>query len=527
MGIDTLIRKWLRDRVTPEAWSIQLRSGRGLVVIEDLLIALMSTQYSPALAVMTGEQMFHQLWLKVHKVMMNDEATGYVIVVDDKPNVDAKHMKSRVHIERKAAKMAAVAANDEKQRKIAEKKSKETGVFVQPEKDLSQTPYPADFVIRDTERFDIRRLLAGDRRKIWAYLTEKLKGVQIPDSKLVIFEYDKLGPWVFTNGTSRQATEMAHDHGEFDVSLLYYLCYFAKHPIRVVTTDTDVIPIIIGYLVMLKAQKKTELTNPSIDWVYTNQEGNPIERFGATKAPYYVVDMLKMARIIPARLDMALETFILGCYLSGTDHFDKKLICHGYGFATIMESIKLCSRAVALRDQIPKPGLGSKRYLYTFHRLLVSTTIRTMAAPADYLWDSDQIVLYGPKCINDDHSMSLSPDELSRSGAVQPTEAKFQEAFVQLTTNLRYWCVDWQEYAPLHDRTQVTDYFSLLPPDSVSSLSSSSAAPAQTGMKRFFPSTAKPAATTPNPMQRLLAMHAPFKSSTSWTPPYQTPMDDN
>lgn len=501
MGIDTAIRKWLRDRVAPEAWGIHLPTEKGLVVVEDLLIALMSTQWSKYLSEMTGSMMFENIWHRVQTVLMMDHATGYVLIVDDKLNVQTKQMKSRVHDERRRAKEATLKANNEKFKIIAERKSQETGEEVVAERDLSQTPYPDDYEITDSGEFDIRRLLAGDRTKIWIYLLNKMKKKHIPPNKVVIFEYSKEAPWLFQELGAVQAKEMYHDHGEFDVSQLYFINYFAKHPIRIVTTDTDVIPIIFGYMIELQTMKKDkELLNPRIDWQYTNQEVKPLARFGKDKAPYYVVDMLKMARIIEARLELSLKDFVIGIYLSKTDHVDKSLICNNYGFESIIEAVRLLSLSVAKRDQGPRPpGWTSKRYIYAFHRLLVSTKLRTMSPPANYEWDSNEIVVYKAEYKEPDVDLTvpLPPEQLT--GREKPTEAAFEELYQQLCFNLQYWLKDWQQYAPLHDRTHVRDFYTDIPAESdattaTKTTTTTTSTSQLTGMRRFF--TAQPSSSS-------------------------------
>lgn len=520
MGLDTAIRKFIRDIAVPSAWSISAKTHKGQVVIEDLLIRMMDLAHRtyPQSGPITGAELFSFVWDAVSTELMKPEFRAYVLVVDDKQHVKSKNLKSRVHKERTKARDDAVVAKNRKYAEAADKQSKETGQVVEAKKDVSNVPYKEGFTLIDEGlvwyppfpnelchfdgpgdtcvcgsncdlklsdhhdakeqqvpiRFELSRLMATDRIAIWEYFRNKLRQQHIPPGKLVIFDYHVNGPVFFGHSDApHQHLDMAHDHGESDLSILYWMRQFRRHPLRIVSTDTDIIALILCYLF----QTAQSDWNPVLEWQYKNQEFKPLERFGETKAPFYVVDMLCVYRKWPEAMNMTIPQLLVACILSHTDHYDKHLISSGFGFEPIFEAVRL------LRDDLPnvllvhecdrEEGLPQIHHQVTEvlkrFRVCLATIdqrrINKSKPPPAGKW-----VTYAANYTDDELRRAVIDFDWDRDRLqlALPSDASFKQAASEVLDNVNYWYESWTHFTPSR-RATMKQYFHTTPSSSSSS----------------------------------------------------------
>jgi hypothetical protein len=479
MGIETEIRKLCRDVCTPNAWSIQskIKGGDqvGVVAIEELLIRLMGWTHCYSKWMedkyndLSGDEFFNLVWEPVQEFLMKEENRAYVLGVDDKVNVKKKNLKTRTHSERQHRKNASIAARNKKYAAKADAESKLTQQKVEAKVDISKNPYEPGFTINDEGlvwpdaaagalttplRFSVSRLMESDRTVIWAYLLEKIKKKHIPHNKMVIFDFKADGPWLFTTDSHhRHAPELAHDTGETDLSVLYWCWYFYRFQVRLITTDTDTIPILLSYLYHVGEH----YWNPRLEWQYLNQERNALERFGPKKAPNYYVDLLMMYREIPSATRLNIQHFILACILSGTDHYDRQIITDGFKWPVVFEAVRLVGKPLVdilfQHDEereddvdmtISKLILALQRFRvvcqFILNRRVNAVPVITKLSEVYVTYDkgiTDADVLKGLA------SFDYLKDRVELG---LPSPSAFEQAAKELMQNIQYWYESWTQW---------------------------------------------------------------------------------
>ena len=470
MGLEKKIRKAMRDIVTPSAFSVIPSNRKGTIHIEDALTRINPMAYRDEK--MTGRELFDRVWAPIAVVLADSFSAGYVLLVDDRLNVIQKQAKKEEHMRRQKATARSIIRKNQFYAAKAAKETKETGVFVEPKKDESNKPYKAGAILKDeglvwpVERttgnkeeeeekdpvpFHLARLLCGDRRIIWDYFVSKLQHRQIPRKKIVVFESSAVGPWIATSAGCAQYPQLAHDHGESDLSILYYMWYFRKHPIRIITTDTDLMALAMVYLQRCHLQAKlehrdvSEVVNPAIEWVYVNQEKTPLKRFGLELAKYYVVDMVEMYRQMSKRWSGF--HFYLACVLSGTDHYNKQLITSGYGWEIIFE-------AVSILHEIKDPFIPCvfnrksdviKDVAYQMRRFRLLVTMLAAARKAKGQITRTGWIEYSGKLTRSAFIQSFK-GSLPVEGDPEVSDVAYETASIQLLFVMDYWCRDWKKY---------------------------------------------------------------------------------
>jgi len=147
----------------------------------------------------------------------------------------------------------------------------------------------------------------------------------LPHGKTIIFDYEASGPYIFQDGRCRHATELYHKLGEADLAILYWCRVFRARSVKICTTDTDFMPIMLQYIM----QTGSSHLNPFIVWVYER------DSFVNMKSMYDLMwDPSGTCGLSP-------QSFVLLCIASGNDYFIKNQYCfHGLGLDYIVGGIQ-------------------------------------------------------------------------------------------------------------------------------------------------------------------------------------------
>jgi len=494
MGIDTKHRKGMRDNVATKAFSTTITPLAHEVVIEDCLIRVKEFSGYGGQHIITALQFFEFLWKPIEaELVHNATVQVYVMCMDDKRSVTAKGMKGRTHTLRAEASARQIVNHNRLVAEQKERMSKTTptppapkaasaveqqlrAVVEQEEAqqerneekilqlDMSDQPYPSQYYLTDDmmilpdgeelRDFDLRRLLAGNRVPLWEYVNRKLQQKKsIPANKLVILEWTASGPWFHTTDTHVHRTDVAHNHGEYDTSMQFWMWFFSDKPVRIKTVDTDVIPLVNMYLNETPVAEQ----NPAIRWVYKNQEFKPVAAFGETKAAEFVVDMKLYRTLVTRHLRIPAHLYVLGCILSGTDFFFKADIFDGFGWRHVFEGLR------ALWEHSKEHGpLGTEKLLTLLYRFMCSVFIyESGTAELNRMIKNNE--WNGPVPVNIDERTVLYPNEDHERNAMRlmddkdilirkvarmqvdfPTRECIANAAVDVARNISYWKDDWK-----------------------------------------------------------------------------------
>lgn len=335
MGIDTEVRDSMR-----EYWAKKSFTGvkEGLaklssdyVSVYDMLAYVLHELSPNYTRRCTSIQFYQMVTDRVKRAFANEGARVFVCSVDDEHN--KSWLKRTTHVKRDAASAAvpypetSAIVNDG----IYDSATKKTEAL-------------------DLDRFAVSRWL---RPSMWLFVDRLIQMDNFYDrDHLFIFEFDKKGPKLYPglDAWPRNVpmyTSLCHNHHEADPSLIFWVCrVFSTMKARIITTDTDVIPLLHQAL----SGTARDACNPAIIW---------------TPNAEYAVDVLQLTKDCRDALGMTGEALAMACILCGTDYVDKMKYAKGFGHLVIFAA---CRRR---KDLIDALCTLANKYTYA-HSLIIS-----------------------------------------------------------------------------------------------------------------------------------------------------------
>lgn len=483
MGIDTGHRKGVRDNIAPDAFSITLSRAIREVIIEDYLIRMKADCGYEGQLLLDGDALFDMFWQRISRELLKEDVFAWIVCIDDKENVVRKGIKTETHKKRKQQQAIQIKRNNDKVKEQQEKQKQRillnNGETKEPEppavvvlEDVSDQNYPIGYRLTDdgimypsadgqtiiTEpQFDLRRVMGtgNDRTELWRYLNARLQSQTITDGKVLIFESSAEGPWFHSGDEHVHRTDLAHDHGEFDTSVQFWMWFFEQYPVRIVTTDTDMIPLVMSHLM----QTKESSWNPHIQWVYMNQEHKALERFGVIKSDIYVVDMIKYYRMTPRNLGFTPQQYLFAVILAGTDHFDRHDVFDGFAWRHIFEGVRLMGLSA------PEDGYTIKEMIPLLYRFMMqiytaeigTAKLNSMIKKKEWtgkpiICTDERYVVYFDReqaqnvAYLEEDDFELKQKSSKRLRVEFPGPEQIDKAAKDIAFNLRYWHVDWKKH---------------------------------------------------------------------------------
>jgi hypothetical protein len=309
MGIDTEIRDHLRDEWASDAFipkeDALKRLGKGSVRIEDVLTRVLHT-LGPNYDHMCTTLQYYDMFVRVVKhAFERENVRVYVIIADDET----------VKTTRKSATQASRAKQKNKQTPDA-------------------APYPKHVVITDdgifdpvaktTEMIDLRRMAKSRwlRPALWQYMHKLMETDSLlDDDHMIIFEYSTDGPKILPSMVAWPddvpvPNSLKHNHTESDPSCAFWTRVFNTRAASIMSTDTDIIPVI-----MKTVSDLGDKVNPEIMW-YNNTDT--------------VVDMKLLTQDACRSTGLTVDQFVLYTIMCKTDYVDKQLYAKGFGCLPIL-----------------------------------------------------------------------------------------------------------------------------------------------------------------------------------------------
>lgn len=516
MGGDTDIRKAGRDNLAPDATSTFAQPHSNEVASEDSIGRIRGFSGWYGQMVITGEEFFSWFWEEVNKEIGKPNLWSYVMSTDDGVNVAKKGMKGDTQKKRKAVaekqrkrnnEQAAILQEehkakrqrkgelnpqelksfdaefemqikelDKEEQERIDKEEEEEEMKKNPrmQNDLTDQPYPYDHVIEDEKfylegkyvgtHFDLRRILVSNRKPLLTYVNRRLCSKVIPKGKQLVFEWDVSGPWFHRGNSHKHRTDLAHNHGEFDTSMIFWADYFERFPFRIKSEDTDVIDLVAGLLIYRKNNNKLQGKHQQlIQWEYRNSETKPLQRFGPVKANIYVVNMNLFYKGMLSSLKMCLEEFFVAFIAAGTDFHIKKenpdFMFRGLNWRHVFEGIRLFTLHYNKKET---PGMSEADKWITIFALACSAQSSELPTKqvkelmksglkdehfnpevrkVEYATRSVERLAGVPIAVED---ILIRKDKKQRYGVQTPTPQIVEKTIHDIKKNCAYWLYDWQ-----------------------------------------------------------------------------------
>ncbi len=268
---------------------------RPFVAVEDALTRIHNF-YRGSVVDFTLPHLY-QIFIKFAKERASEGASVIVISMDDSSNVP---------VEKK---------EEEEERDSSKEK---------------QFPAYAVTTIFDNETiYNFGSIMASDRLlrvQIWDYFVEQMKQDEHLPRCTLIVEYKKEYVHLFHNGAYvGQTEEFAHNHGETDKSIWYWVGLFSYRGLPTVayTSDSDQMAI-SGLFLTATYPENIPRNGAKIYWMYDMREGKYCE-------------MREYVREVEDRLQVRFTEFAVFFILCGTDFFRKKRIAHFFSYDKIWD----------------------------------------------------------------------------------------------------------------------------------------------------------------------------------------------
>lgn len=235
MGISTDIRNKLLNSAEAcahafiEKQSFHPENG---VMIFDILTDVYSL-FNPATSnsSFTGMEFYHAVCRVVLRPLQNGHCHTVVVCLDDPDLVPVEKKREQ-------------AARDSK--RLVEPLPDSTEFI-----DEGAMLYPGFQAIR----FDIKEAMANRsiRGRLFQFLLKCFRAhLLLPNNQTLIIDYEKTGAWVLQNGSWGRDLTSAHEYGEADLSMVYWLnrLWLSNRPSNfyIRSTDSDQIPILLNFL---------------------------------------------------------------------------------------------------------------------------------------------------------------------------------------------------------------------------------------------------------------------------------------
>ena len=321
MGFDSDCCKYVEQKTDSILSAATFTPHTNRVVFEDCLTRLFQAKGPRHDHTFTGIELFETFMRPADQALRHSTAQIYIITVDDARGVPKEKSMTQ------AARSAAAS-----------------------QKDI--LPYPATYQFHDEgivdsaqenapiELIDIRRLLRtrSMRMSLWRFMDELIqRKVLIPEKKMLIFNFDRDGPTVYTNRQCHIEPNWKHSLGEADLSAPFFYWLFRSSPIYVVSTDSDFLAIGLSYLYSTPKEHHP----PELIWERRRTKQPEPER----------VDLIKLYHALPEATGLSIPQFLLVCILSGSDYNKKKPVAHMFNSISLFDAMK------KLKPEINEDGI--------------------------------------------------------------------------------------------------------------------------------------------------------------------------
>jgi len=257
-------------------------------------------------------------------------AIAYIIILDDYQNIpeekaftqQKRRLYSRLYAQRRLAKQQVNDINEYMQ------------ISTEDNDDIIFEPYSIDkykleldgilnLETNELEPIEQERLRDNKpfRHQLWKLIVDNIDTRNnyslFPSGHCLIIDFDSSGPYLFdTKNKNLHLTELKHDHGESDPSIVFYCWLFHQYDIHIISRDTDLIPIITSYL--------------SYPLSYTIYGYHTILDLHSSKEIMWIFDrpnnkcwnMKELCRQLQINMkNKTLIPFLFVCIISGTDFF--------------------------------------------------------------------------------------------------------------------------------------------------------------------------------------------------------------
>jgi len=341
------------------------------------------------------------------------------------------------------------STNPPKQKKAEQERRKETSEIKGYEKPGElQIDLHRDGIYNKTtdsvEAIDINKLVRTYQlmRQLWLAYIDMAKSQIVgrgflKDDQLIVVDCFKEGPYLINNYECRQAPEHFHNHGEADVSILYWCWVFRELDMTIRTSDQDTIPILYSYI----QQIPSEWLNPKIIWCYQDKTDE-----AKGKGIFKYVNMRRCCQEVLKGEQLTSYQFMLGFILSGNDFVTpevKKMITRGFGMKPIFQAIWYVSKGVNFISPKDREKMKEEqwRWLDYFVRQLLTLKLTNRKFITEDTRDPDKIYSCLPS------SRSLLEIELEKKKSLYlPSEKEIQEVHKLIDFNVNYWGYDWRKY---------------------------------------------------------------------------------
>lgn len=429
MGLHSSIKQLLEQNF-PQCFKATIPAGRR-VVFDDALTRLkfmkgrdpMLTIAEMADSVFGGEVR--------NQIFNNPEVHAYIICIDDDSN---KPHKGKEMLKRY---MASVAQ--------AKKEGKEFDYPPGCSLSLKGVIKPDGTI---EPKVDVNRLFNTRylRRLLWAIVLDEMKKIVWPKGKKVIFEFDQTGPWVFEGSKAIKRIDLAHNHGEADLSALFWMSEFPRSVYLVKTVDSDFIALSNIYL---SSYKDSELEPDHMFWICTQRL--------KTGTTIQTIDMKKLKVEIENKFDLKRFDLLLALILNETDFYKKKDTTHNIGSSFILTAV--AHMRYYLRHQFQWHVFEMKQ------EEAVDVLKRFLRIVYQIKLDNKRLE-WNPVLQTKEREISnfdkrwpvlerVRETALNQEVPMQfPTDEKINESATDLCINFNYWTQWWRHFGPRSNEGQ-------------------------------------------------------------------------
>ncbi len=435
MGVDSSLRndygklRW----AAPAFKEGNPRMPTGSVTIHDILIHFIQSFQGFQLGghEVTGRKLYEICMRTVRIDILRPEVAVAVIIVDDPLNVPKEKNKTQVKRMTAASKQSATSNSID-------------SMFYE---DWQEMEFDLDkgFVNKidgHSHLINLKRLKSTKqlRRKMCHFLREQLELEMLPENKTIIFDYDAKGPYIFQGDRCYQDTDLYHKLGEADLAILYWCRVFRARPVKVLTTDTDFMPLMVNYLMDTPASD----LNSRVIWIYE-------------KKAY--VDMREFTDLVLDKSNLTPRAFALMCIASGSDVFIRSdQPFHGIGLDSIVHAVQRCEPRLTRSKFESDPGLLCPEEVDRFIRAVfthkLSKSERSVVLTKKRKLEMVELGIKDPETFMDKQKRKIWPTTLIASRLSEhkkikpPTEEGVAFAHEMLQFNLDYWTEwGWKEWA--------------------------------------------------------------------------------
>lgn len=414
MGVHAYIVKLLK-LICPEAWSHLRADGDkyiiklfalwrrdGLSLVEDCMLRMNKIWSPRSNHTFTGLELLEGFCKALEESIQTHNSLIYVCNFDDPLNIPPPKWATQ---KKRSWRNKSEAYHD-------------SSLFL--DEGIQEPGKPA-------ELFDIRRLLATRRLRsaVWVYFMTNIHRAkyfasrQLDKRLKIIFNYNQHGPYLLkVNPLSGEfdpplgLPQYAHDHGETDITLFYWMNkHFKDRHTLLKTFDSDIYPCFFE-----QGRYRQEMC--------VEDEGTiTLQTQDGAKHKVVFVDMRYLRQYSLSRLRMTSTSFSMLCILNGTDYVRKDQSTHYVKPEAVQAGVEKFNKEITSvwGDPLPDPEnsaaveQAAKRRMGSLKRLLFSI-----------YWD------YVPAV------KTLVKEEMKRSGFPKDLPSKWDELYEALAPVVAY-----------------------------------------------------------------------------------------